>query len=60
MQPTTTCRSGEHVIRDQRDRAPNGACRACQARNARRYRRQAGLVMSEARRLAASLAGLNI
>lgn len=29
------CRSGDHVIRDHRDRAANGGCRGCQQRRQR-------------------------
>lgn len=35
----TTCRSGDHVIRDGRDRAANGGCRFCADRNSAKYRR---------------------
>jgi hypothetical protein len=48
----TACRSGEHVIRDGRDRAPNGGCRACANRNSREYRERTANVLAEARRLA--------
>ena len=46
---TTYCRSGDHVIRDARDRATSGGCRYCAARNASRYR---AALVSARRRLA--------
>lgn len=32
-----TCQSGRHVIRDQRDRVANGACRLCHYQNVKKY-----------------------
>jgi hypothetical protein len=35
---THRCRSGQHTIRDHRDRRPNGACAACARDNEAKYR----------------------
>jgi hypothetical protein len=49
------CRSGDHIIADQRDRMSNGACRKCAYRNQSKYLRNC---RDARRRLAAIEAAL--